>query len=330
MLKDIANFLIKYKLETLLFVLCLFHYRIYYKLGICANIFAEVALGLFVILVIRRTVRKSLEGLEPEDFKFQSKLYTFFISAGFIFTYNVFGIKALEWSDMFSGRAEQEYGVIYSAKMINWKRVKFGTVATLERLDDPTQRFETGARILPDNYCLYIVPELGHYNEFGYFLVFPRRIIEARPTKVQLDYCTQGAKSTEKVDFLRRYSSRITQEELIDYLINYGRHDNRIIAAVVEKRGENYIYLNAKESDDKLWALKNNGRAVDGQKVLVVYDAKSPSLFYVLNWHPEPEEYEEHASPDGKSPSMKYMLLMEKLSKTARNTPMPQDSSAVQ
>lgn len=310
-IKEIISFIVKYKLETLFFMICLFHYRIYYKLGICANIYAEVFLGLVALFVIRRAVRKTFK---EKNLSLQSKLSMFGVSAVYIFACTLFGIKSVERFDTFLDRARQEYGTIYSAKMLGWQSSRYGTRAKVSMLDDTTKIFDLSCKTPPKEYCLYIFPELGHCNETGYFSVYPKSIIEYNPTKVQLDYCIKGEKSAEKVANLKKYTGVISKENYIDYLKKYNNHDNRIISAVVEKRGSKYVYLNATQSKDKIWAILDSNQAKDGQKVLVSYDAKSPSLFFVINWNPTEKEYEEYGTADGKAPSQKYLLFMEKVS----------------
>lgn len=372
-------YIFRHKLE-IFFVLCLFHYRIYYMLGICGNIYAEVLLGLLVILatglyvrtllgrpdysianftlnslkilflfsallslsiiiyhdldirlniyaevllglsvvfVISWLVRKFF-GKQDSNlayFKFPSWVSTITISSTFIFLYTLYGIRSVE-GIMFYDRAKEEYGTIYSAKIVGWKSGKYGTTAKVQTLRDTTKTLEMGSRILPKDKCLYIIPELGHYGERGYFSVYGEHMFQSTATEPQLDYCIQGAKSVQKMTNLMKYSFVATKEQMTDYMAHFHKRDNRIISAVVEKRGERFLYLNATPSEDKLWAVKNIQKGEDGQQVLVMYDAKSPSIYLVIDWNPSPEDYALYNTAEGKAPSLKYMLKMEVLSES--------------
>ena len=91
------------------------------------------------------------------------------------------------------------------------------------------------------------------------------------------------------------------------------KHDNRIISAVLEKRGSRYIYANPVQSEEKLWALKYH-EVKNGTHVLIVYDFQNPSLFFVIDWNPSEEDYEYYNTKEGKNPTFKYLLKLVRLS----------------
>ncbi len=128
---------------------------------------------------------------------------------------------------------------------------------------------------------------------------------------VQMQYANNGVLVGKKIDFLK-YSCIESELDLIKYTFDFRLNDNelqdiRIISAVVEERGNKYIFFNATQSEDKLWAYKWPCRGKNGQKVLIFYDINDPSMFGVVNWDPSEEEYDYYNTKDGQMSNEKYL-----------------------
>ncbi|MBO7441918.1 MAG: hypothetical protein J6T83_02460 [Paludibacteraceae bacterium] len=77
---------------------------------------------------------------------------------------------------------------------------------------------------------------------------------------IQMQYANNGVLIGKKIDFLK-YSCIESELDLIKYISDSRLNDNelqdiRIISAVIEERGNKYIFFNATQSEDKLWAYK--------------------------------------------------------------------------
>ena len=208
--------------------------------------------------------------------------------------------------------------MVYSSKLLKcWSTSKSGTMCYVRLINntDSTKSIliEKCGKVTND-YNLFVFPKLDHDGEIWYYPVFHKRFVEKNPTEIQLEYCRNGARLSEKINSLKKYSGVTTKEEMMDYFSHVRQHNNRIISAVVEKRGGKYTFANAIQSDDKLWAVKYRDTE-DGKKILIIYDAKSPSLFTVINWNPSEDEYEYYKTKEGKMPSDKYLNLLESISK---------------
>ena len=128
---------------------------------------------------------------------------------------------------------------------------------------------------------------------------------------IQMQYANNGVLIGKKIDFLK-YSCIESELDLIKYTFDSRLNDNelqdiRIISAVVEERGNKYIFFNATQSEDKLWAYKWPCRGKNGQKVLIFYDINDPSMFGVVNWDPSEEEYDYYNTKDGQVSNEKYL-----------------------
>ena len=136
---------------------------------------------------------------------------------------------------------------------------------------------------------------------------------------IQMQYANNGVLIGKKIDFLK-YSCIESQLDLIKYISDSRLNDNelqdiRIISAVVEERGNKYIFFNATQSEDKLWAYKYEVTIAtetikygkNGQKVLIFYDINDPSMFGVVNWDPSEEEYDYYNTKDGQVSNEKYL-----------------------
>ena len=128
---------------------------------------------------------------------------------------------------------------------------------------------------------------------------------------IQMQYANNGVLIGKKIDFLK-YSCIESELDLIKYIFDSRLNDNelqdiRIISAVVEERGNKYIFFNATQSEDKLWAYKWPCRGKNGQKVLIFYDINDPSMFGVVNWDPSEEEYDYYNTKDGQVSNEKYL-----------------------
>ena len=136
---------------------------------------------------------------------------------------------------------------------------------------------------------------------------------------IQMQYANNGVLIGKKIDFLK-YSCIESELDLIKYISDSRLNDNelqdiRIISAVDEERGNKYIFFNATQSEDKLWAYKYEVTIAtetikygkNGQKVLIFYDINDPSMFGVVNWDPSEEEYDYYNTKDGQVSNEKYL-----------------------
>lgn len=131
---------------------------------------------------------------------------------------------------------------------------------------------------------------------------------------VQMQYANNGVLVGKKINFLK-YSCIESWGHLFNYTLLNELQDIRIISAVVEERGNKYIFFNATQSEDKLWAYKYEVTIAtetikygkNGQKVLIFYDINDPSMFGVVNWDPSEEEYDYYNTKDGQVSNEKYL-----------------------
>ncbi|MBO4736788.1 MAG: hypothetical protein J5614_10415 [Paludibacteraceae bacterium] len=123
---------------------------------------------------------------------------------------------------------------------------------------------------------------------------------------IQMQYANNGVLIGKKIDFLKN-SCIESRGHLFNYTLLNELQNIRIISAVVEERGNKYIFFNATQSEDKLWAYKWPCRGKNGQKVLIFYDINDPSMFGVVNWDPSEEEYDYYNTKDGQVSNEKYL-----------------------
>lgn len=271
-----------------------------------------LAIIVYPVIVWRMKETNSYKGV------FFAVLFTIiFMFAGYLV-----GVKVLE-NIVFYKKAEDKYGMVYSSKLLKcWSTSRAGRKCNVRLLNDTgstnSLRIEECYK-LPNKYNLIVFPKLGHNGEIWYYPVYHKRLYEVNPTDVQLEYCKNGARLSEKISNLKKYSGVTSKEKLIDYISHIRQHNNRIISAVVENRGEKYTFVNVIQSDDKLWALKYRN-VNEGKKILIIYDLNSPSLYTVVNWNPSEEEYEYYKTKEGNKPSEAYLELMESVLKEIGTT----------
>lgn len=204
--------------------------------------------------------------------------------------------------------------MVYSSELIGKNHERFGMSCDVRLINGTSREFYIFDGIKASKkYNLFVYPKLAHDDEFGYYSVYRKRLFETRPTDIQLEYCKNGARISEKINSLKKYSGVVLENELLDYMAHINQHDNRIISAVVERRGEKYLFANSLQSDDKLWAFKYRD-VEEGKKVLIIYDISSPHLFFVIDWNPSDEDYEYYNTKEGKNPTLIYLLKLVRLS----------------
>ena len=296
----------KYLLLFLFFLV--FHYRIYYFLEIGGSVYVALFLAIIAFVLIwfwMADFDHSLPG-------FFVCLFSTFL---FLFASHFLGNKILE-NFLLYKKAEQRFGMVYSCKLKRCWTPR-GTIQCdvhlINDIDTSKNIYVEKCYELPQNYNLISYPKLAHDDEFGYYSIYHKRLFENNPTDIQLEYCKDGARLSEKINSLKKYSGVVLENELLDYMVHINQHDNRIISAVVERRGEKYLFANVLQSDDKLWAFKYRD-VEEGKKVLIIYDISSPHLFFVIDWNPSDEDYEYYNTKEGKNPTFKYLLKLERLS----------------
>ncbi|MDD5996372.1 MAG: hypothetical protein PUC42_05660 [Bacteroidales bacterium] len=296
----------------ILFIFSLFHYRIYYFLGVGVPIYMEILLvvTIFSYLTVWMNYNIGLEHFYLEEIPI-----VLIFTLGFCFLSFLPG-KIIE-DDIFYQKAVKEYGMVYSSELVSrWSTKGGGSSCDVRLINGTSSTFciRDGSKA-SKKYNLFVYPKLAHDDEFGYFSIYRNKLFETRPTDIQLEYCKDGARLSEKINSLKKYSGVVSENELLDYMAHINQHDNRIISAVVERRGEKYLFANVLQSDDKLWAFKYRD-VEEGKKVLIIYDISSPHLFFVIDWNPSEEEYEYYNTKDGQKPTFKYLLKLEHLSKS--------------
>lgn len=311
---DSLSFYIRKRLlligAIILFIFCLFHYRIYYFLGVGVPIYMEILLVMIIFAYLTF-------GLHWEAglgyFCLRIIPFAFFLTFFFSLFSVFFGDFYIE-NKLFYQAAEKEYGMVYSSELVKKNHERFGMSCDVRLINGTSREFYIFDGIKASKkYNLFVYPKLAHDDEFGYYSVYRKKLFETRPTDIQLEYCKDGARLSEKINSLKKYSGVVLENELLDYMTHINQHDNRIISAVVERRGEKYLFANVLQSDDKLWAFKYRD-VEEGKKVLVIYDISSPHLFFVIDWNPSEEEYEYYNTKDGQNPTFKYLLKLVRLS----------------
>lgn len=301
------------------FLVCVFHYRIYYLLGISGSIYVEAGFVLATILVLAYYLGivffKSMEGL----------LVFSTATAIVVFLYHLFGNAAVE-NKIFYDQVSKEYDVVYSSILESCSfSPRSGTKCYVKYLNDETKSiFVRRCTVVPDKkYNLIVYPKLAHDGEFGYYSVYHKRLYSNRPTDPQLEYCKNGARLSKKIDYLR-HSGAASMREFKTYLSGIISHDNRMISGVIEKKGEKYLFVNALQSEDKLWAIKYRN-VDDGKKVLMIYDVNSPSLFAVIDWNPTDEDYDYYNTNEGRKPAFKYLLKLDAIASSSSSMEMEEN-----
>lgn len=309
---DSLSFYIRKRLlligAIILFIFCLFHYRIYYFLGVGVPIYMEILL----VVAIFAYLTVCMKYIAGWPVCIEAFPLVFMFTLGFCLLNFLIGFPVE--NKLFYQAAEKEYGMVYSSELIGKHHKRFGMSCDVRLINGTSREFYIFDGIKASKkYNLFVYPKLAHDDEFGYYSVYRKRLFETRPTDIQLEYCKNGARISEKINSLKKYSGVVLENELIDYMSHINQHDNRIISAVVERRGEKYLFANVLQSDDKLWAFKYRD-VEEGKKVLVIYDISSPHLFFVIDWNPSEEEYEYYNTKDGQNPTFKYLLKLVRLS----------------
>ena len=287
------------------FIFYAIHYRIYYCLDMSASIYVEVILAIVAFAIMATW-------LIVENYKDWLLICPFFTALYLLGGYYI-GSFLFE-NKLFYNTAEQKFGMVYSSELIRKYNQRRGMACDVRLINGTSREFYIFDGIKASKkYNLFVYPKLAHDDEFGYYSIYRKRLFETRPTDIQLEYCKNGARLSEKINSLKKYSGVVLENDLLDYMAHINQHDNRIISAVVERRGEKYLFANVLQSDDKLWAFKYRD-VEEGKKVLIIYDISSPHLFFVIDWNPSEEEYEYYNTKDGQKPTFKYLLKLEHLS----------------
>ncbi len=305
--KDIILFLF-------FFLVCVFHYRIYYLLGISGSIYVEAGLVFITILFLIHFLGKIRSW--DEFFAYIGA------TATVVFLYHLFGNAAVE-NKFFYEQVSKEYDVVYSSILESCSySSRTGTSCHVKYLNDETEStFVRTCSEVPDKkYNLIVYPKLAHDGEFGYYSVYHKRLYSNRPTDPQLEYCRNGARLSKKIDYLR-HSGAASMREFKTYLSGIISHDNRMISGVIEKKGEKYLFVNALQSENKLWAIKYRN-VDDGKKVLMIYEVNSPSLFAVIDWNPTDEDYDYYNTNEGRKPAFKYLLKLDAIASSSSSMEM--------
>lgn len=285
----------KYIIFIVVVLLCLLHNSIYYISGM-AICLITVPLLIWGIIVIRKRLDRNKNSL----FNILAVSYFFVFSIENIIVYPY---------------ALNKYGVVYSSRVEGIYLGRHGKNLKTIMLDGSSESvrvWRTYDHHLGDT-LLFAYPKLAFEKKWFFFSLFLRHEYENNPTKPQIDYCLNGAEYNDKIRYLKKYTGTKKKEDIYNYLSEIKKHDNRIISAVLEKRGRRYIYANPVQSEEKLWALKYH-EVKNGTHVLIVYDFQNPSLFFVIDWNPSDEDYEYYNTKEGKTPTFKYLLKLVRLS----------------
>ena len=300
----------KDKKIILFFLFFIFHYRLYYLIGISCYFLVEFILVVISLVLIKYHMK--ITGVfSKKDLISYAFGIMMFGSGCYVLGYFIIENKLLYKS------AEEKYGFVYSSKLISLSHSnKIGYTCYVRLQKDTLKKIHiTSCSAKPNENILFSYPKLAYEEKKGFFSIYHKRLFENNPTDIQLEYCKDGARISEKINSLKKYSGVVLENELLDYMTHINQHDNRMISAVVERRGEKYLFANVLQSDDKLWAFKYRD-VEEGKKVLIIYDISSPHLFYVIDWNPSDEDYEYYNTKEGQKPTFKYLLKLERLSKS--------------
>ena len=207
--------------------------------------------------------------------------------------------------------------MIYSSKILGVYNGKHGIHFKTRMLNGTSE--EVGIwKVSKKHVCdtlLFIYPQLAYEDKMFFFSLFHRYEYENNPTKPQIDYCLNGAVYNDKVSFLKKHSGTIKKDDIYNYLCELESHDNRVISAVLEKRGNRYVFVNPLQSENKLWAIKYFD-VEEGKHVLVIYDKNNPSLFMIVDRNPTDDDYDYYNTKDGRKPAFEYLLKIETVSRS--------------
>ncbi|MDO4525462.1 MAG: hypothetical protein Q4B61_09035 [Bacteroidales bacterium] len=221
-------------------------------------------------------------------------------------------------NSLFYKQVAKEYDMVYSSELVYCSSTqKWGIQGRLQLLDDTTGTtyFVGNNYDFPNAFDLFAYPKLAYADYPGFFSIYHKRLLDNEPTSLQLAYCRNGERLSDKILNLKKNVNAVSKEDILNYILHFRQHDNRIVSAVVEKRHfvSCFMFANVLQSDDKLWALKYRD-VEEGKKVLIIYDISSPHLFFVIDWNPSDEDYEYYNTKEGKNPTFKYLLKLEHLS----------------
>lgn len=287
----------KYIIFIVVVILCLLHNSIYYISGM-AICLITVPLLIWGIIVIRKRLDRN-----------KNSLFNILV-VSYFFVFSIENIIVYPY-------ALNKYGVVYSSRIEGIYQGRHGKNLKTIMLDGSSESVRVW-RTYDHHLCdtlLFAYPQLAFEKKWFFFSLFLRHEYENNPTKPQIDYCLNGAEYSDKIRYLKKHIGTIKKEDIYNYCSEIKKHDNRIISAVLEKRGRRYIYANPLQSEEKLWALKYH-EVKNGTHVLIVYDIHNPSLFSVIDWNPSNEDYDYYNTKDGQKPTSKYLLKLEHLSKS--------------
>lgn len=140
--------------------------------------------------------------------------------------------------------------------------------------------------------------ELPKENESFYYNIYSTKCYEPHPNELQIEYCTNGVKLSNKIHSLK---DTPTKDELMEFLLRKKNHKIKVISAVVEKNSKNFTCFDVPQSDELLFAHKRVEKPTykEQQRVLIAYDMDKTQSFYVCNPSPSNEEYERYNTQTG-------------------------------
>lgn len=311
------NFSTKKCIFFVFLVLYLFHYRVYFYFGMTCSLYVEFVIAIFVFLFLRYSSKPVFKVIKDylgpkfcspkEELNLLVLIFIVFMILGCFF-----GTEIVE-NVFFYRKTEKKYGMVYSYELLKKSHSsKIGYTSFVRSIVDSTLIEKIDGNL--EKRCLISYPKLRYDGELGYYSIYHKKLFEKKPTDIQIEYCKKGARLSEKINNLKKYSGIKTKEEMMDYIGHVRQHDNRVISAIIERRGEKYTYANALQSNDKLWAVKYRNLN-EGKRILIIYDLNDASLFSVINWNPSEYEYEYYNTKEGKMPSDKYLCIMDSISK---------------
>ena len=212
---------------------------------------------------------------------------------------------------------EARNGMVYTSYVNEYNayggRVGPHAYVTLTNRNKSTKKIH--GKYSEGNTVLVSFPELPNEFEPYHYSIYGTMCYEDNPNKLQIEYCMGGVKMSNKIRSLKmEYPSPKQVKMFQQWYQTYSSH-TKIIAAVIEKKGDKHSFINATQSDDKLWAYEGTSPKI-GQKVLVAYHVNNPNLYYVYNWSPTEEDYQFYNKKEGLSPFEKYKdLINEEITK---------------
>lgn len=283
-------------------VLILFHYRLYYLFDTGIGFGFEILIYLVLFIVYCLFNWDSWDG---------DILICLFIYSVIAFFSSFFSIYVIE-RKVFYATTAKKHGMVYTSVVKStypfWGNPRctvclFNDVRTRKEQIGLSRKWNVRRK----DTIIVSFPELPKENESFYYNIYSTKCYEPHPNELQIEYCTNGVKLSNKIHSLK---DTPTKDELMEFLLRKKNHTAKVISAVVVKNSKKYVYFDAPQSDELLFAHKRVEKTAyrERQRVLIAYDVDKPQAFYVCNPSPSNEEYERYNTQTGLPLTQEYYI----------------------